>query len=168
MSSPHKCDQVVWCRAFNVVVAAFSPDISSFVVGYFPWYLSSKEQFPFVQNFRDSWAPFFHNTFRGSSTPREPLHVCYYLPLFSIYRSHSLSNISTILGLYMSSSTAHDPMILLGLFIITIIIIIIIIIIICRGDRPRSPYLCTYWASRPNPRMLGNLKTSKHFHKDSY
>ena len=145
MSSPHKCSQVIWYRAFNVVVAIFSPDISSFAVGYFPWCLSSKEQFPFIQNFRDSWAPFFHNTFWGGSAPREPLHVRYYLPLSSIYRSHSLSNLSTILGLYMSSSTAHGPIILLGLFILTIIIIIII----CRGDRPKSPYLCTYWARGP-------------------
>ena len=41
-SFPHKCGQLVRCRTFNAMVAAFSPYISSFVVRYLPWSLSIK------------------------------------------------------------------------------------------------------------------------------
>ena len=44
----HKWGQLVRCRAFNVVVAAFLPDLSSFIVGFLPWNLSSKEWLPFI------------------------------------------------------------------------------------------------------------------------
>ena len=100
MSFPHKCGQFVWCRVFNVVVAAtFSPDIFSFVIGYLPWCLSSEEWLPFVQNSQDNWAPSFHTTFQGGSTSWELSPVLYYLPLSLTYWPQSLSNLSTILGL---------------------------------------------------------------------
>ena len=44
----HKCGQLVRCRAFNVVVVTFLPDISSFIIGFLPWNLSSKEWLPFT------------------------------------------------------------------------------------------------------------------------
>ena len=34
VSFPHKCGQLVRCKVFTVVVVAFFPNISSFVVGY--------------------------------------------------------------------------------------------------------------------------------------
>ena len=49
VSSPYKCGQVVWYRAFNVMVAAFSSNISSLIVGYFPWCLSLKEAIIFSE-----------------------------------------------------------------------------------------------------------------------
>ena len=63
VSFPHKCDQLVRCRAFNVVVATFFSDISSLVVGYLPWNLFSKDWLPFVQHSRGGWVPTFHNAF---------------------------------------------------------------------------------------------------------
>ena len=42
VSFSHKCGQLVRFRAFNVVVVAFFPNISSFAVGYLPWNLSIK------------------------------------------------------------------------------------------------------------------------------
>ena len=47
----HKCDQLVRCRTFNMVVAAFFPDISSFVVGYLPLSLSIKGMSAFCISF---------------------------------------------------------------------------------------------------------------------
>ena len=50
-SFSHKCSKLVRCRTFNVVVAAFSLYISSFVVGYLPWNLSIKGSITFCTTF---------------------------------------------------------------------------------------------------------------------
>ena len=63
VSFPHKCGQLVRCKAFTVVVVAFFLDISSFVVGYLSWNLFSKDWLPFVQHSWDGWVPTFHNAF---------------------------------------------------------------------------------------------------------
>ena len=51
VSFPYKCGQLVRCRALNVVVITFFSDISSFVVGYFPWSLSTKGMITFCTAF---------------------------------------------------------------------------------------------------------------------
>ena len=63
MSFLHKCGQLVWCSAFNVVVTAFFLDISSFVVNLA--LLPSLKLSP------------------GGSTPQEPSLIRHYLPLSS-------------------------------------------------------------------------------------
>ena len=51
VSFPHKYGQLVRCRAFNVVVAAYFPNIYSFVVGYLLWNLSIKGMITFCTAF---------------------------------------------------------------------------------------------------------------------
>ena len=47
---PHICDQLIRFKTFNVVVAIFFPNISSFVVDYLPWSLSIKQRITFCSN----------------------------------------------------------------------------------------------------------------------
>ena len=51
VSFSHKCGQLIRCKAFNMVVIAFFPNISSFVVGYLPWSLSTKGMITFCTAF---------------------------------------------------------------------------------------------------------------------
>ena len=51
VSFSHKCGQLVRCKAFNMVVVGFFPNISSFVVGYLPWSLSTKGMITFCTAF---------------------------------------------------------------------------------------------------------------------
>ena len=63
VSFSYKCSQLVGCRAFNVVVATFFSNISSFIVGLFPQTLSYKEWLLLAQYSLGVWVPPFHNSF---------------------------------------------------------------------------------------------------------
>ena len=72
MSFPYIRGQLVRCRAFDVVIAVFFPNISFFVVGYLLWSFFSKDWLPFVQHSQGGWVSTFHNAFPrklGSSGP---------------------------------------------------------------------------------------------------
>ena len=96
-SFPHKYDQLVKCRTFNVVVAVFFSDSSWFTVDSFIWSLSLEVWYPLSRYSLGNGAPTPYNAPRGSLGPRETTFVCHYLSL-----SHCptrLSYCSTILEL---------------------------------------------------------------------
>ena len=70
-SFPHKCDQLVSCKTFNVVVATFFLDISWFTVNSFIWNLSLEEWYPLAWYSLSNRVPIPHNISQGSLDPRE-------------------------------------------------------------------------------------------------
>ena len=121
MSFPHKCGQLVGYIAFNVVVAAFFSDISSYIVGFFPQSLSSKEWFLLARYSLGVRVPTFHNAFqrklgfwRGTISSVSSFRV---LGLLTLNAHQSFWPFS---GSYLSSGIAQGPTLLLGLFILTI------------------------------------------------
>ena len=79
-SFPHKCSQLVRCRAFNMVVVVFFSDISQFTIVSSLWSLSSKAWLPLAWYLPGGRAPDSHIAFRGSLAPRETSLVRCYRP----------------------------------------------------------------------------------------
>ena len=118
----HKCGQLVRCKAFTVVVIAFFPNISSFVVGYLSWSLFSKDWLPFVQYSWGGWVPTFHNAFPRMLNSSETTIslLLSFLVLDSLIPK--LNKPWDHPWVSMSSGTAHGPTHLLGLLNITYIL----------------------------------------------
>ena len=72
---PHKCSQLIRCKTFNVVIAAFFSYISRFTVDSFNWNLSLEVWYPPAWYSLGDQAPIPHNTSRGSLDPQETTFV---------------------------------------------------------------------------------------------
>ena len=118
VSFSHKCSQLIKCKAFKMMVAAFFPDISSFVVGFLPWSLSSKEWLPFVQHSQSGRVSTFHNAFPrklgSSAATTSSLLSTLVLSLLTpkLNKPYDHPRVSVSLGM------AHGPTHLLGLLIL--------------------------------------------------
>ena len=84
-SFPHKFGQLVRCRTFNVVVAAFFLNISWFTVESFLRSSSSKVWLPLARYSLGNWVPTLYNTSRGSLAPQETPHARHHLSLSSTH-----------------------------------------------------------------------------------
>ena len=121
VSFPHKCDQLVGYRTFNVVVAAFFSNISSFIVGFFPQSLSSKEWLLLAQYSLGVRVPTFHNAFqRKLGSSRGTISSVSSFRVLGLLTLNAHQSFWPSLGSYLSLGIAQGPTFLLGSFILTI------------------------------------------------
>ena len=112
---------MVGYRVFNMVVASFFSDISSFIVGFFPQSLSSKEWLLLPQYSLGVRVPTFHNAFQrklGSSGGTISLVSSFCVLSLLTLNAHQSFWPSS--GSYLSSGIAQGLTLLLGSFILTI------------------------------------------------
>ena len=120
VSFPHKCGQLVSCRVLNVVVTTFFPDISSFVVGYLPWSLSTKEMITFCTTFPRWLSSNLPRCFPDETQLLGNYHQ--FVIIFPCPRPidpHTYLTVRPSLGSLISLGKAHGPTLLLGSFIPT-------------------------------------------------
>ena len=118
-SFPHKCNQLVRCRAFNMIVTAIFSGISWFTVYFFIWNLSLVVWYPLVRYSLGDWVPIPHNVSQGSLNPRETTFVRHYLSLSSSHCPHTYLIVWPSSDYLTSSSMTHSLILLLNSFIPT-------------------------------------------------